>query len=1367
MFLREVVSAQVITDPNSVIPQIIASSPQAASLGSYGAKSINMFTGKPDINIDLYTLRQGDFSLPISLSYNTDLVKPNEHPGIMGLGWSLFSGGAITRSVRGGVDEYLPSSSSYQRQSYYDDFGVLNRDDWNSQDFLHTLSTGLRSAFATGLYEYRAFPSPDQFHFNVNGMAGSFYKDHEGKWVVSSSDNIDIRITDSVVRDYTITEQIYGDEHIQRNSAVKRIIYGFTLTDDKGYKYIFGMAPNSIEFSANADGAIAENYGNFIAKTWFLTKIIAPNSNQHIDFSYTFDNRPVLQLYSTFAGGKTYVCRDEKKYNQQYYSIVRNYNVYIASIKTEDVEINFYKSHSNDLDFKVKELSETSSNNPWALYAAEYGPFGSGFLAGYAQAKHWYKLDSIVVKSPMSGARIYKAVPDYLEVPTSRLYLTGLNEYGTNDDDMKSYEFGYSSVALPEYATMEVDHWGFYNGKNFFSSEAPSQGLWYSLGQFNNVFPLYKEPSIDLAISSAGYLNKITYPTKGTDYIIYEQNNYSSYVQANPTSLSFNVLNNQTNHPAGGLRVKKIISNPGNSLGLVTKEYFYVRDLISGDFRSSGVLSGIPKYFEMANDGVGFEYYKFKVNPILTDNNTRGNHITYSKVYEKISEDGITEYTFTNHDNGFTDHSAFTYFQNYLTQDSEGNLLYMNKLAFTSLEHERGKPLFIRTYDKAHDLLKKEFYTYSIPLSSPLSGIRSLDYQSEFYGEPSSNGIFLDLCTLFEAIRYAAVSTYSYHSHPESKTTVTYDRTTGDSIVYKEEFTYNTGLSHQLKSISSSKSSDLSKRKSWRYPTDFPTHPVYQQMVDRHMLNLVVEDSLIINNIPIQLLRTNYGQFQSGYQTQLFLLPASHERKMGAGSAVLDYTINSYTPKGKISEIQHRDGTLESYIWGYNFEYPIARIRSSGTTYDAALTMMGSNWSSSNSPHLAEVDMIDKLNDLRGNLVDSNAQVWTYTYKPLVGMTSETDPTGKIVRYDYDGLGRLIHRWDKDNNLIDKLRYNYSNAPVANLYSNAASSAIFVVNTCQVGQVGDQVTYTVAAGTYYSNISQADADLQAQQDIDANGQDYANANGGCKVNVTANNIGMTADIIGVLYFTNAQGDVFTLGRNSTTTMQLTPGMYTIKFATPGIKALFDINGETLKLVDNLPGGETVLGTFSIRANFYISAGTTYYGNGAKSQNFVRNNCTAGLSGSTVTYTVPANKYYSLISQADADQKALNEVNGNGQNYANVNGSCNSVVSIALQKTSTVSNFDPVTVQFIPSGLSSGATHNFPTSNTGSSNVSVSEGSYQLKFTIPSVINAFDVLIYHNGQQIGKIPAGKTTETIARTITTGSGQILKVVINPYL
>jgi len=55
----------------------------------------------------------------------------------------------------------------------------------------------------------------------------------------------------------------------------------------------------------------------------------------------------------------------------------------------------------------------------------------------------------------------------------------------------------------------------------------------------------------------------------------------------------------------------------------------------------------------------------------------------------------------------------------------------------------------------------------------------------------------------------------------------------------------------------------------------------------------------------------------------------------------------------------------------------------------------------------------------------SNAMVTTYTYKPLVGLTSSTDPNGIPTYYEYDAFGRLIIVRDIDNNIVKNYDYHY------------------------------------------------------------------------------------------------------------------------------------------------------------------------------------------------------------------------------------------------------------------------------------------------------------------------------------------------------
>ena len=64
-----------------------------------------------------------------------------------------------------------------------------------------------------------------------------------------------------------------------------------------------------------------------------------------------------------------------------------------------------------------------------------------------------------------------------------------------------------------------------------------------------------------------------------------------------------------------------------------------------------------------------------------------------------------------------------------------------------------------------------------------------------------------------------------------------------------------------------------------------------------------------------------------------------------------------------------------------------------------------------------------------------------------------------------------------------------------------------------------------------------------------------------------------------------------------------------------------------------------------------------YSNTVQSGTAFRNNCSSGYIGSLVNYTVSAGTHTSTISQAAADQLAINNVANNKQTYANTHGSC--------------------------------------------------------------------------------------------------------------
>jgi len=291
----------------------------------------------------------------------------------------------------------------------------------------------------------------------------------------------------------------------------------------------------------------------------------------------------------------------------------------------------------------------------------------------------------------------------------------------------------------------------------------------------------------------------------------------------------------------------------------------------------------------------------------------------------------------------------------------------------------------------------------------------------------------------------------------------------------------------------------------------------------------------------------------------------------GNGNFIMDtrykevLVFNQYDEYYNLRSQKKFNDVVTSYVWGYNQQYPVAQIV--GMDYDAAVTQSGIDLSIINNAATDENTMRTELNKLRslpGTLVT------TYTYTVQKGVTSETSPNGKIVFYEYDALGRLSIVKDHDGNVVKKICYNYAGQPdncggsvIPLLFYNEPQSQTFTRNNCGSCASGSQVTYTVPANTYSSTVSLAAANQLALNDIAANGQNYANANGTCTasgVNITYSNqtgqSGFTA-----VYIQNSTGQsyTFSIPASGSGTLGCIPaGTYSLSITKSGfqVPALF-------------------------------------------------------------------------------------------------------------------------------------------------------------------------------------------------------------------
>ncbi|SNY99679.1 SpvB/TcaC N-terminal domain-containing protein [Flagellimonas pacifica] len=164
--------------------------------------------------------------------------------------------------------------------------------------------------------------------------------------------------------------------------------------------------------------------------------------------------------------------------------------------------------------------------------------------------------------------------------------------------------------------------------------------------------------------------------------------------------------------------------------------------------------------------------------------------------------------------------------------------------------------------------------------------------------------------------------------------------------------------------------------------------------------------------------RTIYNSFGSNY------LPEYIRTSKGNGTLENRIVYHDYDSKGNPLQVNKESGAPISYIWGYGEQYPVAKVENA-THAQVVATLTPGELTDVKNGIANEATMRSTLNKIRSGL--PNALVTTYTYDPLVGVTSTTDPGGRTIYYVYDSFNRLKEVRDQNNELVTDYEYHYKN----------------------------------------------------------------------------------------------------------------------------------------------------------------------------------------------------------------------------------------------------------------------------------------------------------------------------------------------------
>ncbi len=639
--------------------------------------SVNHATGTLGVNIPIYTLTEGNLSVPISLSYDGSGVLVESQASRVGLNWRLNAGGFISREIRGLPDETQKTTS-------------------NGSPALFGYSTsGYPTDYTYGLFkDYE----PDVFTLVLNGSSVRFVLKPftQRKEIMLLDDSRDLRIEVTSSGDNFATCQAICDPTERRLCLSSSWLERFVVTTSDGIRYYFGTESTHREYllSQNflTDAGISEQTIRPIR--WSLSSIENPKGSKNANGSFTvtphqkvnFSYKRSLQRVESGSYDKEFAllsadCNNvPKKYSGPEEDVFFLYKSDLSLVESDNVQVYFNNDNLGESSTPVpgnitdivKEYDTRTDNGIGGFndYKRKDLRDLDPYTVNYFQAipncspgtKNSEALNNILIWDKQTEKRTgYYLHHQYLReyryttprsitddrkvgIENARMTLAGLYPitfYDGSSYPMKllpGYVFTYDKAfPLPKKNSMERDHWGYYNGARLNEAQAIGYGANIAgagCAAFQNV-----DSAPNLIKAKLGSLSSVKLPTGGSESYEYELHDCQNYTDGNGQN------------KVGGLRIKAIRqSEPATqSERKISLEY----GTKASQSISSGVLPVLPTY--LAAYGTQ-SYIHVNAYAMMTTRFLSNSYITYGEVRETVegssngimAKSGYTEYEFYN-----------------------------------------------------------------------------------------------------------------------------------------------------------------------------------------------------------------------------------------------------------------------------------------------------------------------------------------------------------------------------------------------------------------------------------------------------------------------------------------------------------------------------------------------------------------------------------------------------------------------------------------------------------------------------------------------------------------------------------------------
>ena len=805
-----------------------------------------------------------------------------------------------------------------------------------------------------------------------------------------------------------------GSFHIKNNSAVFR--------NSTELKCEFPVNASNQKEIIITDGVGRKYYFIGHLNDFNLYKILSPNKMDSICLEYTSDQYlyyelPKNPVYYTLYPGVTKVSVPENG------PVLKYVGKRVSKI---------YTSNNDSVIFVEKQIN--------------YGAVGHSREALEEMKVYNKKEELLSIKFKTNDIKTIKPYttkigmyPNPSSVPeiNYRLYLDGIEFYDKKNNKKYSYAFDYygrtndGKDSLPNRYSTAQDFGGLYNGADTNTSLIPAFNQIIDLGI--EVFPVgnmcckydyvsnvnipgaNRIPNINFG--QLGSLRTITYPTGGK------------------TELSYAQMFDYNNEASPGLLISKILNtdNVDDTVKSIIYDYLFPTHASppppfwAYSFRDSRTSEINPCPPCECINSLCDDYEKWhrvielSPGPLHDLGLNDGPMIGYGRVIEKTLNKGKTLYEYTTFGSNYDDSGCGV--EGIWYASGAHQVLHET---FPSINHwplgplpnngwKLGHLLSKKCYDESNNLIYQVDNDYSFIVLDTIPAIKLLDRSYTFF----------------------------YYQYNYLSTWVRMNQITesADGVTTDTYFSYDSKFHKQLTRKKIISSDDKTLQEKYMYPPDVNVpNSVYDKMYSNNIITPVIECTKLVNENIVSATLNTYKENNEGFvpdkifkieiQTPIDSIDFKHftASSMDTHYSTAEITFVDYNKSNNPTMIRSKDGITTAYIWDSTGAFPVARIVS-GASFTVSSTVQTNikNLSFKGTDIKTDVDsdIYDLSTQLASFLNNKNYRVTLYTYAPLVGMTSQTDPNGVTTYYEYDDFGRLKNAKNDDNAKLQEYNYHY------------------------------------------------------------------------------------------------------------------------------------------------------------------------------------------------------------------------------------------------------------------------------------------------------------------------------------------------------